>query len=87
MPSYLIMERKHGAATIRHITATLGLTIVDQGTGPPEDIFDINEALLNYIDIGMVIAGLAARKWDGVSWNGVSCVAAMFPRSFSNVNF
>ena len=72
------MAHKHGAATIRHIIATLGLTIADQGTGTPEDISDINEALLNYIDTGMVIADLAARKWDGVS-----CVAAMFPRRFA----
>ena len=62
MLSYSIMPDKHGVAMIRHIIATLGLMIADQGTGPPETISNINEATLTFIDTEMVIADLAARK-------------------------
>jgi len=42
--------------------------------GTPENISIINDVTLTFIDTGMVIAGLAARQWDGVP-----CVAAAFP--------
>lgn len=41
--------------------------------GPPENISNINEAVLTFVDTEMAIADSAARKWDGVP-----CVAAIF---------
>ena len=84
------MAHKHGAAMIRHIIATLGLMIADQGTGSPENQFDINEAMLNYIDTEMVIADLAAKSmgWCIMCSRNVSApVLSLSSVDFQNQRF